>query len=152
MCSYQEYFPRNYMKMHPLWLYWNKANLRDLIAATSREILKQIGFKSSIFQPMWPSHLMDDLKKNNRAHVLHYIKLCPSFQSHWWIQTGVTVRKHAIWVKSTFKILRPRQITAISQMTFSNAFSWVKMCEFRLGFHWGLFLRLELTIFQHWLR
>ena len=63
--------------------------------------LNQIGFKSSIFQPMWPSHLMDDLKKNNRAHILHYIKLCPSFQSHWWIQTGVTVRKHAIWVKST---------------------------------------------------
>ena len=39
-----------------------------------------------------------------------------------------------------------------SQMTFSNAFSWLKMCEFHLGFHWGLFLMLELTIFLHWFR
>ena len=31
--------------------------------------------------------------KNNRAPLLHYIKLCESFQSHGWIQTGVTVRK-----------------------------------------------------------
>ena len=44
------------------------------------------------------------------------------------------------------------QIDAISQTTFSNAFSRMKMNEFRLGFHWSLFLRLELTIFQHWFR
>ena len=31
--------------------------------------------------------------KNNRATLLHYIKLCASFQSHRWIQSGVTVRK-----------------------------------------------------------
>ena len=30
---------------------------------------------------------------------LCYIKLCASFQSHRWIQTGVTVRKHSIQVK-----------------------------------------------------
>ena len=39
---------------------------------------------------------------------------------------------------------------AISQTTFSNAFSWMKMYEFCLRFHWSLFLRFELTIFQHW--
>ena len=37
--------------------------------------------------------------KNNRAPLLCYIKLYASFQSHWWIQTGVTVRKHSIRVK-----------------------------------------------------
>ena len=37
--------------------------------------------------------------KNNRTHLLTYFKLCASFRSHWWIQTGVTVRKRAIWVK-----------------------------------------------------
>ena len=26
-------------------------------------------------------------------------KLCASFQTHWWIQTAVTVQKHSIWVK-----------------------------------------------------
>ena len=37
---------------------------------------------------------------------------------------------------------------AISQTTFSNAFSWMKMFEFLLKFHWSLFLRVQLTIFQ----
>ena len=37
--------------------------------------------------------------KNNRAPFLCYIKLCASFQSHQWIQTGVTVWKRSIRVK-----------------------------------------------------
>ena len=37
--------------------------------------------------------------KNNRAPLLCYFKLCAAFRSHWWIQTGVTVRKRLIWVK-----------------------------------------------------
>ena len=37
--------------------------------------------------------------KNNRAPLLCCFKLCAAFRSHWWIQTGVTVRKHLIWVK-----------------------------------------------------
>ena len=41
---------------------------------------------------------------------------------------------------------------AISQTTFSNALSWMKMFEFRLKFHWNLFPRVQLTIFQHWFR
>ena len=41
---------------------------------------------------------------------------------------------------------------AISQTIFSSAFSWMKMFEFRLKFHWSLFLKVQLTIFQHWFR
>ena len=37
--------------------------------------------------------------KNNRAPLLCYFKLCAAFRSHWWIQTGVTVRKRPILVK-----------------------------------------------------
>ena len=40
----------------------------------------------------------------------------------------------------------------ISQTTFSHAFSWMKMYEFRLRFHWNLFLRVKLTVLQHWFR
>ena len=36
--------------------------------------------------------------KNNRAPLLCCFKLCTSFQSHRWIQTGVTVRKRSIRV------------------------------------------------------
>ena len=37
--------------------------------------------------------------KNNRTPLLCYIKLCGSFQTHWWIQNLVTVRECSIPVK-----------------------------------------------------
>ena len=49
-----------------------------------------------------------------------------------------------------FNTLRPRQNGRHFQMTFSNAISWMKIDEFRLRFHWSLFQRFQLTIFQHW--
>ena len=36
--------------------------------------------------------------------------------------------------------------------TFSNAFSWMKYFVFQLRFYWSLFLRVHLTITQHWFR
>ena len=47
--------------------------------------------------------------------------------------------------------LRPRQ-KDISQTTSSSAFSSMKMFEFRSNFQRSLFLRVQLTIFQHWFR
>ena len=44
------------------------------------------------------------------------------------------------------------KMAAIFQTTFWNAFSWMNMYEFRLKFHWNLFLRVQLTISQHWCR
>ena len=44
------------------------------------------------------------------------------------------------------------KMDAISWMTFSNAFSWMTVHEFWLQFHWNLFLRVQLTIFQCWFR
>ena len=38
------------------------------------------------------------------------------------------------------------KMAAIFQTKFSNAFSWVKMYEFRLRFHWSLFPMVQLTI------
>ena len=38
------------------------------------------------------------------------------------------------------------------QTTFSVAFSWVKIVEFRLKFHWNTFPGVQLTISQHWFR
>ena len=44
------------------------------------------------------------------------------------------------------------KMAAISQTTLPNAFSWMKMLEYRLRFHRGLFIRVQLIIFQHWFR
>ena len=56
--------------------------------------------------------------KNNRAPLLCYFKLCSSFRSHWWIQTGVTARKRPIWVKFV-DFLEPCDL-AIRWMTLKN--------------------------------
>ena len=37
--------------------------------------------------------------ENKRVTFLYHIKLYVSFQTHRWIQIGVTIRKHPIWVK-----------------------------------------------------
>ena len=45
---------------------------------------------SVFFCPLWPWNLMNGLE-NNRTPLLYYVKLCPWFQSHQWIQTGATL-------------------------------------------------------------
>ena len=44
------------------------------------------------------------------------------------------------------------KMAAFFQMTSSSAFSWMQIYEFWLGFHWTLFLRVQLTKFEHWFR
>ena len=58
----------------------------------------QCGSNATLFRAVWPWNLTDDLQ-NNREPLLCYFKLYASFRSHWWIQTGVRVRKHPIWLK-----------------------------------------------------
>ena len=59
----------------------------------------QFGSKLVICYPVWHEIWWMTLE-NNRAPLLCYFKLCVSFRTHWWIQSGVTVRKRPIWVKS----------------------------------------------------
>ena len=77
----------------------NKANLRDLIAATGLLILLKFDpnhrFSSPCDLKIWCM-----ISKNNRAPLLYYIKLCVSVQIHRWIQTEVTLWKHSIRAKS----------------------------------------------------
>ena len=76
----------------------NKANLKDLIAATYLVILLKLDSNRLFFSPS-DLEIWWMTKKNNRAPPLCYFKLFASFRSHWWIQTGVTVQKRLIWVK-----------------------------------------------------
>ena len=81
---------------------------------------------------------------------------------------------HNKWRKSTINIKNSQQIivpcniqqrfisnlthwgwdkmAAIYQTTFSIVFFLMKMFEFWLIFHWNLFLRVQLAIFQHWFK
>ena len=84
--------------------------------------------------------------KNNRAPLLRYFKLCASFRSHWWIQTGVTVRKRPIWVKfddflavwpCEFDIWPWKTIGLLSYATSSFVHHFVAIGEFKLELQSG---------------
>ena len=50
------------------------------------------------------------------------------------------------------QIFEAEAVAAIFRTTFWNAFSWMKMYELRLRFHWSLFLGVQLAIFHHWFK
>ena len=90
-----------YLRQKPTIFTWkgNKANLRDLKAATAYSLeTPNLSQNRWCFVPcdleIWWMTL-----ENNRASLLSCFKLCATFHSHPWIQTGVTVRKRPIWVK-----------------------------------------------------
>ena len=56
------------------------------------------------------------------------------------------------WIVSVLTHWSQNKMAYISQTTFSNVFSSMKMFAFWLKFHWSLFLRVQLTKFQHWVR
>ena len=44
------------------------------------------------------------------------------------------------------------KMVAVSQTTFSNAFSRINIFVFRFTFHWSLFTSVQLTLSEHWIR
>ena len=92
------------------------------------------GSTSSIFRPVWSWNLTDDVKQNNRAPLLCHCKLCASFHSHMWIQTGVTVQKRPNWGKICFDLydldLCHLTFTLCMAITFVNMMMrWQEHCE-----------------------
>ena len=65
-------------------------------------------------------------------------------------QTGIRIMYY-VWMLMLTHWGRDK-MDAISQTTFSNEFSWMKMYEYRLKFYLSLFLRVQFTISQHWFR
>ena len=58
-----------------------------------------LGSKLVIFFVLCDLEIWGMTLKSKKAPVSFYFKLCASFHSHQWNQTGVTVRKHPIQVK-----------------------------------------------------
>ena len=87
-------------------------------------------------------------KERNANDVCMYICVCQ--RKEYYKIYFLSVSDHFVFIMLTH--WGRDKMAAICQTTFSNAFSWMKMNEFRLGFHWSLFLRFEITIFHHWFR
>ena len=83
--------------------------------------------------------------KNNRAPLQCYFKLCASFLSHWWIKTGVTVRKRPIWVKIR-QFLEPRDLE-IWRMTFkTNRAPLLSNIKLYASFHHHMWIQTGVTV------
>ena len=84
------------------------------------------------------------LQNNSKPHLC-YFKLCAAFRSHWWIQTGVTVRKRPIWVKFR-RFLEPCDLE-ILRMTLQNNRAPL-LCYFKLcaSFHTHWWIQIWVTV------
>ena len=63
----------------------------------------------------------------------------------------ITVAFHGLWdgIINSYPL---NKMATISQTSYSNAFSWMKICWFWLKFHRSLFPRVQLTISLQWFR
>ena len=93
-----------------------------------------------------------------RQATSHYLNQCwPRSLPPYGVTRAQWV-KEAIWQHRSGSMLVQLthwgrdKMAAVSQTMFSNAFSCMKMYEFRIKFHWSLFLWFQLTIYQHWFR
>ena len=86
--------------------------------------------------------------KKNRALLLYNIKLCEAFQNHWYIQTGVTVRKRSIWVKiDDFCVLHDLENW---RMTLKNNRATLLCClKLSASFQRLLWLQTGVTVRNH---
>ena len=78
----------------------NKANLRDLIAATGLVILLKLDLNRRFFQPVWPWNLKDDPQNNKIIGHLFYVilSILHNFVAIGEFKLELTVRKRLIWV------------------------------------------------------
>ena len=87
-------------------------------------------------------------------NVTLYIQpvFCVLFQIMW-VRSGKRQHREACQSQDQKLTHLPlNKMDAISQMTFSNAFSWMNKVPFWRKFHRSLFLRVHLTKTQHWFR
>ena len=86
----------------------------------------------------------------------------PSIQSYSHFMVSV-VHRHSVLISVDLCLFVPALVVPLTHWgrnkmadiyhtTFSNEFSWMKMDKFRVRFHWSLYPRVQLRIFQHWLR
>ena len=119
----------------------NKANLRDLIAATGLVILLKLDSNRRFFS-LCDLEIWWMTSKNNRTPLLYYIKVCASFQIHLWIQTWVTVRK--LWIR-----VKIRDFFCPVWRTLSNnrtpLLCYVKLCASFQSHRW---IQTRVTVWK----
>ena len=92
-----------------------------------------------------------------RIRRICFWRIRVSWRSKWYGHFTTPVLGFRLFVRLNIYILTSYlihwgrdEMAAIFQTTISHAFSSMKINKFRLRFHWSLFPRVQLTVFQHW--
>ena len=86
----------------------------------------QFGSKSAIFCHVRP-WIWQMTLKNNKAPLLCSFKLCASFHSHWWIQTGVQKRSISFKIDD-FLFVWPFHLTNDLENNRAPFLYYIKLC------------------------
>ena len=94
-----------------------------------------------------------------RCTLEHIWFLCGQNIVFWWIIfenmsffSPIYIYRDIEWYETHLNSSPLDKMATILQTTFSNAFASMKSFVFWFKFHWSLFLRVQLTISQHWFR
>ena len=172
----------NFLQETPWPINGNKVLIKDYIHTSSRatRFVYHFWWRHKPLCGAWWDLLLpvqsdwlntDFIYCNVYNHCFKYIH-CPSIninhaQLQWVIENRISnatcschKRLESLWCClhvlcwTAFKLTHwsRDKMDAISQTTLWSSFPWMKMFEFRLKFHWSMFLRVQLTKFQHWFR
>ena len=152
--------------MHKAW-----CNVEEMPYNFSRSSIKfrsHMGWKINDFNPIWV-RLLGRSQLSNPSDLPWYDIISCYLLSAWALSGGchrlpLMISHHCLqwWLgavrnRTSASTMPASLLThwgrdkmdADFQTTFSNAISWMKMHELRLRFHWSLFPKVQLTIFQH---
>ena len=150
---------------------WPRKTIRHLLCTTPSLVhhFKSIGEFKLQLQPRtpnlgqnWQFSVLCDLEiwwmilTKNRAPLLCYLKLYKSFQSHWWIQTRLTVRRRStpLKIRYIFSLVtlkfdgEPWKI--IGHLFYATSICmhhFIAICEFKLKIQSGTRPGSKSTIF-----
>ena len=137
-------------------------SVRDVVAGVDNTIIRTYSSMAEYFGNFRGNDIGTPTPVTNYTLPRDALAESPTGQETWGsVRLNCTVSNHDWYGKRSLVSDRPYwylthwgrdKMDAISQTTFSNAFSWMKMCEFWLTFQWSLFLGVQLTIFEHWFR
>ena len=120
------------------------ARLSGMLASYFNEKIKDCQVILHSVWSIFGNHMYVILKKRYAVHCKRYQFSFVCLMSDYFYMM-------CLWLQDIILTHWGRdKMAAFLQTTLSNAFSWMKILVFRLKIHRSLFLRVLLTILQHW--
>ena len=137
-----------------LWKVQSTKSMLILIGADNglAPIRQQVIIWTKYDRVYWQMYASLDIDELTKALLQFYFQLILDEVAAIEALTGVGILRIYMTIIYLSTQWDREKIPAVFQTTFSNAFSRMKVYEFRFKFHLSLFLSVQLTITQPWFR